>query len=45
MKGVNFPNGPKIGKCGFSGGFLAKIWKDVCYPIGKVAGKVEECCI
>ena len=41
MKRVNFPSGPKIGKCGFSEGFLVKTWKDICYPIGKLTGKVE----
>ena len=45
VKRVNFPRGPKIGKCGFSGGFLVKIWKDVCYPMGKLAGKVQDCSI
>ena len=45
MKCVNFSSGPKIGKCGFSGEFLVKTWKDICYPIGRLAGKVEDCSI
>ena len=45
VKGVNFPSGPQIGKSGFSGGFLVKTWKDICYSIGKLAGKVEDCSI
>ena len=33
----------KIGKCGFARGFLVKTWKDLCYPIVKLAGKVKDC--
>ena len=54
VKRVNFPRGPtkmnnrnmgfsKIGKCRFSRGFLVKTWKDFCYPIIKLAGKVTDC--
>ena len=55
MKCVNFPSGltemnnnrnmgfSKIGKYGFSRGFLVKAWKDLCYPIGKLAGKAKDC--
>ena len=54
MKRVSFLGGPtemnnrnmvfsKIGKCGFYRGFLVKSWKDFCYPIGELAGKVTDC--